>query len=944
MPRRGLTHGNARYHTTNKYGNCDGHFLPSALTNIIVSVPLALSSETPRSSALPIPSSSHTLPPGSSTLRPKRIRARTSTMSVYTPPLPVVMSRDNSAEDIRAASSSTLNSGGRSTGDAADLVAQLSRSLEAGPSRLTAPGPIEPAGQRTGRRASKSVSGARPNIIVTPVAQRTQSYYTPQVSAAPAFPSAPVLGSPEVSTNVVKRRTSTPSLVRRYTMREDEPLEENQLTERDMELLNETASKKGKGKASDSRARSTSTSVVVPQTMDLTENSTYTFPSAPILSGHVHQPPSPTFKNAPFLPPYASSSNMPVSSYTYDVDLPEERNGPTSILTSAYNFGESSIIRLLDWTGRRRHGYDGMAFRRESDDSSEKGLNGSEDDTVESDGRRSDESVRRPGRYWGMQGPDDETEDSGSGYFALPPTPPDEEIENIIHPEFAHALHPNAGGSRSALASLPTPALSTRSLSRGNAKKNKLRKVFRRNAAEGEADDQRGWLTAVYDIWAGYKGGKTGEVLKELGWTVGILVATFFVTAGLVLWLIHGMPITTLKHFPQSTTDLQLLSAEIRSYMASSDSGWWHTVGVLFFVGCWKHAWSVPGAVVLNILVGSLLDPMPALALLTLITATGSLGAYTLSRPLAPLIAVLFPKPLSLVRAALAPDSVPRPSSANSQSIEGETITPIQASSDPSDRPIGGPTEKSTVWRRLLIMRAMGFVPWSGMNVACGVVGVDWKTFWLTTAAGSASWSYVTASVGHILARLKVPSSALASASVASGDLSDDMLHGESLTSLLRDPVLIFKLVFLSALTLLPVILKRRNNPSDSEAPANDSMAFTSGGSLISTSLDSSEGTSPRSSSSFELSDLNPQTPTDSHSQGHFRPAHPAISTLRLDLDGSGPSSPPMSPLSSSLAKFTPTPRMFDLFSIGRSAVRQGQRALGAGVRAVRGNGRGGMV
>ena len=56
---------------------------------------------------------------------------------------------------------------------------------------------------------------------------------------------------------------------------------------------------------------------------------------------------------------------------------------------------------------------------------------------------------------------------------------------------------------------------------------------------------------------------------------------------------------TQLKHIPRSTTDLQLLSAEMRSYMASGDVGWYHTVGMLTFVGCWKHAWSVPGAVVL---------------------------------------------------------------------------------------------------------------------------------------------------------------------------------------------------------------------------------------------------------------------------------------------------------------------------------------------------------
>jgi hypothetical protein len=121
-----------------------------------------------------------------------------------------------------------------------------------------------------------------------------------------------------------------------------------------------------------------------------------------------------------------------------------------------------------------------------------------------------------------------------------------------------------------------------------------------------------------------------------------------------------------------------------------------------------------------NILVGSLLPPISALLLLTIITSFGSLGAYLLSQPLAPLIALAFPKPLALVRSAIGGGS------------GGSNV---------------GPSKDTSVWRRLLIMRAMGIVPWSGMNVACGVVGVDRLTFLLTTAAGSASWSYVTASV-----------------------------------------------------------------------------------------------------------------------------------------------------------------------------------------------------
>jgi uncharacterized membrane protein YdjX (TVP38/TMEM64 family) len=333
---------------------------------------------------------------------------------------------------------------------------------------------------------------------------------------------------------------------------------------------------------------------------------------------------------------------------------------------------------------------------------------------------------------------------------------------------------------------------------------------------------------------------------------------------------------------PKSTTDLQLLSAEIRQYMASGTSGWWHTVSVLTYIGCWKHAWSVPGAVVLNILVGSVFDPLAALALLTMITACGSLCAYSLSRPLAPLIAVLFPKPLALVRAALAPESVPK--APGTVGLANETITPLQVSNDPEEAPLGSASDRPNVWRRLLLMRAMGFVPWSGMNVACGVVGVDWRTFWLTTAAGSASWSYVTASVGNILSRLALPSSAAAA----------EENPGESLTSLLRDPALIAKLIFLTLLTVVPVLLKRRTNA----APGEDS---------------------------------EPSTPSLT-----ARPARPRLGALGLDtsnLNLTPDDDPPASPLATSLASFTPTPAVFDLLSFGRTAIRQGVRFIAASAR-----------
>jgi hypothetical protein len=97
---------------------------------------------------------------------------------------------------------------------------------------------------------------------------------------------------------------------------------------------------------------------------------------------------------------------------------------------------------------------------------------------------------------------------------------------------------------------------------------------------------------------------------------------------------------------------------------------------------------------------------------------------------------------------------------------------------------------------------------------------------------------------------------------------------------------LIAKLVFLTGLTLLPVIIKRRSTPT---------AAITS-------------------------------------EKGDSKLINPTIASLR----NSGTSdSPPMSPITQSLARFTPTPAVFDLLSFGRTAIRQGGRLVNMGVRGI---------
>ncbi|TXT12986.1 hypothetical protein VHUM_01387 [Vanrija humicola] len=685
------------------------------------------------------------------------------------------------------------------------------------------------------RRSSKSVSGARPPLSTSAASHRTfESPGSTHASLQPvaAGPSTPNGGPQTTRRNGLKRRISTPNLNKRS------------LPEEDLETAPEgpdaspaaASLSAATAKVYETRARSTSTSIVVPQSLDGLPTS----PTEPVQT-----------LTAPPLAPLRLPLPQSWSDLDKDGTIPLTESPSSTIFESAYDLGDAVVSHLISWTKTRSHRStrDG---RRSSDEDSEKGLDGSEEDEAfdDDDGQTRVGIGRREGAVT--------TPDSPNSYFALPTRTDERRRSSVAYP-----------------LSLPTPALSTQSLSHSNSRTR--RRAASRAAALAQQEPADGWWVKVYRTVTAGGSGKTAEVLRELGWTVSILAGLFVLSFLLVLYTLQSLPITQLKSLPKSTTDLQLLSAEMRAYMAGSSSGWWHTVLVLTYVGCWKHAWSVPGAVVLNILIGSVFEPVAALALLTMITASGSLCAYMLSRPLAPLIAVLFPKPLALVRAALAPDSVPR--NGNIQMVQlDDTITPIQVSQDPADLPLGAPEDRPNVWRRLLLMRAMGFVPWSGMNVACGVVGVDWRTFWLTTAAGSASWSYVTASVGNILSRLALPSNA--------SSLEDG--HGESLTSLLRDPSLIAKLVFLTLLTIVPVLLKKRTASAESD----------------------DEDDEPEQPST-------PDTPSvlglDTSSLGHGREGYP---------------SEPPSPLAASLASFTPTPHVFDLLSFGRQAMRQGMRVV----------------
>lgn len=76
-----------------------------------------------------------------------------------------------------------------------------------------------------------------------------------------------------------------------------------------------------------------------------------------------------------------------------------------------------------------------------------------------------------------------------------------------------------------------------------------------------------------------------------------------------------------------------------------------------------------------------------------------------LAKPLAPLMAHMFPKALSLTAAALQGHAV----------VLGSTAEPAAGYFTAPAAPV---SKRSPAWIRLSILRLIGVVPWSGINVS----------------------------------------------------------------------------------------------------------------------------------------------------------------------------------------------------------------------------------
>ncbi|RDX55567.1 hypothetical protein OH76DRAFT_1339155 [Lentinus brumalis] len=230
----------------------------------------------------------------------------------------------------------------------------------------------------------------------------------------------------------------------------------------------------------------------------------------------------------------------------------------------------------------------------------------------------------------------------------------------------------------------------------------------------------------------------------------------FPLSTALVALCMSTLPIT--MSWPRTLPDLAQLGRELHGYTQSGPLSIAHVIAVISVVTIWMHSWSVPGSVLANVLSGALFPPALAVLLLTLLTTLGSLSASVLAAPLGPFLTRLMPRPLEMTRSVLEGDD-----------SKAETTAP---------------------WVRLSILRLIGVVPWSGINIACGVCGVAvWDCF-LGALIGSLPWTAVTCQIGDILQTLA----------------TNPRPTSQSVQSILTSPEIVTKLALLSFLSLAPIL------------------------------------------------------------------------------------------------------------------------------------------
>lgn len=230
---------------------------------------------------------------------------------------------------------------------------------------------------------------------------------------------------------------------------------------------------------------------------------------------------------------------------------------------------------------------------------------------------------------------------------------------------------------------------------------------------------------------------------------------------------------------------VELRSISNRSYVDSL-----HLALVLGLLLVFKQTFSIPGSILMNVLMGSIYGVKLSTFLSCCFTSVGSSLAYYLARSMKPLVKKSMPNVIEFLERRL--DRFRRsPSHQEICLVEGSDLADsceashLQGHSDHEDHHIFDSIE---LWNFLLMTRLIPIAPSSALNIAFGVLEIPIGLFFWSVMLGSIPYNFVTCQVGQIVS---------------------EGIQLERLDQLWTFSI-IMKLILISVISLVPILFKNQ--------------------------------------------------------------------------------------------------------------------------------------
>ncbi|KAG9302576.1 hypothetical protein G9A89_007280 [Geosiphon pyriformis] len=234
--------------------------------------------------------------------------------------------------------------------------------------------------------------------------------------------------------------------------------------------------------------------------------------------------------------------------------------------------------------------------------------------------------------------------------------------------------------------------------------------------------------------------------------TLNVSLRFLFIITCALFWLFGiyqlARTIPNLSH-PTSIENVKQIAIILEDYSTETWQGYVHILAVFCLIYIWKQAFSVPGAIFLNILAGAIYGPINATIITSLLTAIGASGAYLLGKFIAqPMSEYYLSEKLSYLR----------------KQVE---------------------ENRDNLFYYLLFIRMFPLSPWWLLNIGSPLVYIPIGPFFASMFFGSIPYNFASCQAGNILAEIQS-------------------------TADIWDPLLLLKMLFVSLLFLIPPLLSKK--------------------------------------------------------------------------------------------------------------------------------------